>query len=86
MAGPVTLEKAENGDLSYAVGVLRNESSRQRFGVKVELALLDGQGERVGSATDYTPSILPGKEWKFKALVMERSTVRAELANVTEQE
>ena len=86
MAGPVTLEKAENGELFYAVGVLRNESGRQRFGVKVELDLLDDQGEKVGSAADYTPSILPGKEWKFKALVMERTTARAQLVNVTEQE
>ena len=86
MAGPVTLEKAENGDLFYAVGVLRNASSRQRFGIKVMLDLLDDQGEKVGSATDYASSILPGKEWKFKALVMERTTARVELVNVTEQD
>jgi hypothetical protein len=86
MAGPVTLEKAENGELFYAVGMLRNQSNRQRFGVKVDLDLLDDQGEKVGSATDYTPSIVPGQEWKFKALVMERKTARAVLVNVTEQE
>jgi hypothetical protein len=85
-AGPVSLEKAENGDLVYAVGVLRNESGRQRFGIKVELNLLNAQGEKVGSASDQAGSILPGKEWKFKALVMERKSVRAELARVTEQE
>ena len=85
-AGPVTLEKAENGDLVYAVGVLRNQSGRQRFGIKVQLDLLDGQGEKVGSAGDYVASLLPGKEWKFKALVLERKTARAELVNVAEQE
>jgi len=85
-AGPVTLEKAENGDLVYAVGVLSNQSGRQRFGIKVQLDLLDEQGEKVGSAGDYVASILPGKEWKFKALVLERKTARAELVNVAEQE
>lgn len=85
-AGPVSLEKAENGELVYAVGVLRNESDRQRFGIKVELNLLDAQGEKVGSAMDQVGSILPGKEWKFKALVMERKSARAEVASVTEQE
>ena len=86
MAGPVTLEKAENGDLVYAVGFLRNDSSRQRYGVKVQLDLLNGQGEKIGSATDQVQSIVPGKEWRFKALVTERKTARAELAAVTEQE
>jgi len=85
-AGPVSLEKAESGGLVYAVGVLRNESDRQRFGIKVELNLLNAQGEKVGSASDQAGSILPGKEWKFKALVMERKSARAEVARVTEQE
>lgn len=86
MAEPVTLQKAENGGLVYAIGVLRNESSRERFGVKVELDVFDAQDQKIGSATDYTQSIIAGKEWRFKALVIDRKTVRAEVAKVTEQE
>lgn len=86
MAGPVALAKAENGSLVYAVGVLRNQSDHERFGVKVELSLFDAQDQKIGSATDYIQSITPGKEWKFKALVFPRDAVRAELVNVTEQQ
>jgi hypothetical protein len=49
------------------------------------LGLFDAQDQKVGSATDYTQSITPGKEWKFKALVLPRDVVRAELVSVTEQ-
>jgi len=65
--------------------VLRNESNRERFGIRVELDLLDAAGGKVGTASDYAPSLVPGKEWKFKALVMERQIARAEVARVTEQ-
>jgi hypothetical protein len=85
-AGSVMLQKAENGDLVYAVGALRNESGRERFGVKVEVDVFDAQDKKLGFATDYTQSIIPGKEWRFKALVIDRKAVRAAMAKVTEQE
>jgi hypothetical protein len=84
-AGKVSLEKAGDGRLIHAIGTLRNASTRQRFGVKVELDVLDEDGERLGSATDYAQVIEPGKEWKFKALVTERKAAAAKLVNITEQ-
>jgi len=82
--GPISLQKASNGHLIYAVGNLRNTSDHQRFGVKVELDVLDADNEKIGTATDYTPSIDPGKEWKFRALVIDRAAARAKLADVKE--
>jgi hypothetical protein len=84
MAGPITLEKGADGHLVYAVGKLRNTSDRQRFGVKVELDVLDARNEKVGTATDYTPLIDSGKEWKFKALVTDRAAATAKLTAVKE--
>jgi hypothetical protein len=84
-AAQVTLEKTGDGRLVYAVGTLRNETPRQRFGVKVDLDVLDAHHDKIGSATDYTDVIEPGKEWKFKALVTDRTATAARLANVTEQ-
>jgi hypothetical protein len=84
MAGPVTLEKAGGGHLIYAVGRLTNSSDHQRFGVKVALDVFDAANDKVGSATDYTSSIDPGKEWKFKALVTDRTAATAQLTAVTE--
>lgn len=83
-AGPVTLEKARDGNLVYAVGKLRNESDHERFGVKVELDVFDAANEKIGTATDYTSSIVAGKEWRFKALVTDRGATKAKLIVVKE--
>jgi len=84
-AGRVTLEKSADGGLIYAVGTLKNDSQRQRFGVKVQIDVLDAQHNKLGSATDYTDVIDPGKEWKFRAMVTDRTASAAKLADVKEQ-
>jgi hypothetical protein len=54
--------------------------------VKVELDVLDAQGDKLGSATDYTQVMEPGKEWKFKALVTDRKAAAAKLIDIKEQD
>lgn len=85
-AGQVTLEKTGDGHLIYAVGTLTNATQRQRFGVKVELDVLNQHREKIGSATDYTELIEPGKAWKFRALVTDENAKSAKLTKVKEQE
>jgi hypothetical protein len=84
--GAVALEKTGDGRLVYAVGTLTNATTRQRFGVKVELDVLDEQRNKIGSATDYTDVIEPGKVWKFRAMVTDKSAAAAKLTKVKEQE
>jgi hypothetical protein len=79
----VTVEKS-GGRLIYAVGTIRNETDRQRFGVTVDLDLFDAQGKKIGSATDYTQVIEPKNQWSFRALVTDPNTVRAEITGVKE--
>ncbi|HEY3854904.1 MAG TPA: FxLYD domain-containing protein [Verrucomicrobiae bacterium] len=85
-AGKISLEKSGDGRVVHAVGTVRNTSDHQRFGVKVELDVLDAQGKKIGSATDYAQMIEPGKEWKFKALVTDRNADSAKIAAIKEQE
>jgi DNA-directed RNA polymerase subunit RPC12/RpoP len=82
-SGAVTLEKS-GGRLIYAVGTILNGSSRQRFGVTVELDLFDSENKKVGTASDYVAVIEPGQEWKFQALVTDRGTDRAEVVGLKE--
>lgn len=82
-AESVALEKS-GARLLYAVGTIRNESDRQRFGVTVELALFDAGDAKLGSSSDYTQVIEPRKEWKFKALVTDPKAVRAEITAIKE--
>jgi hypothetical protein len=81
----VTLEKTDSS-LIYAIGILTNDTTRQRFGVKVELDVLDGHRQKLGTATDYIEVIEPGKEWKFRALVTAKAVTSAKLTKVKEQE
>lgn len=81
----VALEKSENSRLIYATGAIRNQSARQRFGVKVQLELLDEQGGKLGSASDYVQIIEPRKEWKFRAMVTEPIAVSVKVISITEE-
>ena len=84
--GSIRLERTTNSTVIYAVGKVKNESDRQRFGVKVELDLFDGAGEKIGSASDYLSILEPKKEWRFKALVLERKAVTARFAAIKEDQ
>ncbi|HEY3914489.1 MAG TPA: FxLYD domain-containing protein [Verrucomicrobiae bacterium] len=84
-AGAVSLEKSADGRLIYAVGTVRNNSDHERFGVKVDLDVLDQHNEKIGSATDYAQILEPGKEWKFRALVTDRKASKAKLADIKEE-
>jgi hypothetical protein len=82
----VTLEKTGDGRLVYAIGSLTNTTTRQRFGVKVSFDVLDDHRNKIGSATDYTDVIEPGKAWKFRALVTDKNATAAKLIQIKEQE
>jgi hypothetical protein len=81
----VTLDKKGDSPLIYAIGTLTNDTTRQRFGVKVELDVLDAHRNKLGSASDYTDVIEPGKEWKFRAMVTDKSATSVKLTSVKEQ-
>jgi hypothetical protein len=80
----ITLEKTQGSSLVYAVGQVRNLTTKQRFGVKVELDLLDSAGAKVGSAKDYQPVLEPNGQWQFRALVTDSKAASAKLAAIKE--
>lgn len=83
--GPVSLEKAKNSSLVYAVGVLRNESDHQRFGVTVEVELTDARGNSAGTAKDYRAVIEPRQEWQFRALILNSKATAGTVAKIREE-
>ena len=84
--GDVALEKTGKSKVVYAVGVVGNNLPRQRFGLRIELDLFDAGGDKVGTATDYLSVLEPGKEWRFKAMVLESKAVSAKLAAIKEDQ
>lgn len=86
VVSPVTLERAPGSSLVYAVGTLKNTSDHKRFGVKVELDLLDANEQKVGTATDYQPAMETNAAWHFKALVVDSNAAAAKLAAIKEDQ
>src|SRR6266542_2893702 len=84
--GRILLEKAKGTSLVYAVGVLKNDSDYQRFGVNLELELTDARGNKVGTAKDYRAVLEPRQEWRFRALVLDSRAVSARVAVIREEE
>jgi hypothetical protein len=82
----ISLQKTEGSGLVYAVGTVKNVLNRQRFGVRIELNLLDEQDENIGVASDYVSVIEPHKEWQFKALLTQPKTVKVTVADIKEQQ
>ena len=81
---PVSLDKGQGSSVVYAVGTIGNLTNRQRFGVRVELELLDATGNKVGNATDYRPTLEPNQEWRFRALVVEKKAASVKIAAIKE--
>jgi len=82
----VAIDKTSGSSLTYASGSLKNETDKQRFGVTVELDLLDKRGAKIGTAKDYAAIIEPKAEWRFRALLVQKDVAAARVANVREQE
>jgi len=85
-AGPITLEKTKGSSLVHAVGILRNDSDHQRFGVTIELEMSDAGGNPAGKARDYKDVLEPRQSWRFRALVLDSKAVSAKVATIREEE
>ena len=84
-AGPVTLQKTDGSALVHVVGTVKNNSDRQRFGVKIELDLLDAQDNKIGTASDYLAVLEPHQDWQFRALLTQPKAVKVRVARIEEQ-
>ena len=82
----ITLQKTPGSSLVYAIGTVRNDSDSQRFGVRIELDLLDAAGRKIGSTKDYVKVIEPRREWRFRALVLAPKTASVKLGQIKEEE
>jgi hypothetical protein len=84
--GEVKVEKAKEGNLTFAVGTVTNDSDYQHFGVRIELELISLQGSKIGNATDYISILEPHKEWHIHAIVTETKAVAARVVSLKEQQ
>jgi hypothetical protein len=82
----IKLEKMPNSSLVNAIGTVTNDSTYERFGVKVELDLFDAQQKNIGAAQDYKEILEPHQAWEFHALIPEKKAATAKLKAVTEQD
>ena len=81
----IRLEQTEGSRLEYVVARVLNESSRRRYGVRVEFELRNEAGEAVASATDYLDTLDPGEDAYLRALVVASAAHSAVVKGITEQ-
>ena len=84
LISPVLFEKTPGTSLIHAVGSVTNLASKQRFGVKLELDLLDQSGRKIGIARDYQPVIEAGGQWRFHAPVIDSKAASAVVSSIKE--
>ena len=80
----VKIHSTPGSSLVYAVGLVKNEADKQRFGVTVELDLLDPAGKKIGAAKDYKEVLEPRAEWPFHALVVAKDAHTARVTSIHE--
>lgn len=83
--GSISLKKTEGSGLVYAVGDLINDTDQQRFGIKIELDMLDDQEKVLGKTSDYLAELEPHKKWSFNALLTVPQVAVVKLADISEQ-
>jgi len=84
--GKIKFEKTSGNSLVYAVGTVTNDSTYQRFGVKIELDLFNGEGVKIGGTQDYKDILEPRKKWSFHALIPDKRAATAKVAALTEED
>jgi len=84
-ASEVRIESAAGSTLVYAVGTIKNEMDKPRFGVTVELGLFDAANKRLGGTRDYKDTIEAHGEWAFRALLVQKAVISARISSVREQ-
>ena len=67
-----------------ALGSLTNTSSVQRFGVRLELGLLNAQGAQIDTTSEYCASIGPREVWNFNAPVPNPLAASAKVLKIAE--
>jgi hypothetical protein len=83
--GVITLDRQPKSALIYATGSVTNDSDYQRFGVRIELEVLNQAERKVGAASDYTQVIEPRRIWVFRALVTDPKAATARVAKISEE-
>lgn len=82
----ISFQKTPGTGLVYAVGTLKNDADRQRFGVKIVLNQLDEKGQNLGVVSDYVSVVDPGDSWGFKAVLTSPNVTKVTVAVIREQQ
>jgi hypothetical protein len=81
---PIGLAAQPGSTLMHATGTVVNLSTRKRFGLVVEVQLLDAGGNELRQIRDTHAVLEPSARWDFRALVPDPKSKSARLAVVHE--
>lgn len=81
---PIGLAPQPGSSLMHATGTVVNLSTRKRFGVVVELQLLDADGNGLRQIRDFRAVLEPSARWDFRALVLDPKSKSARVLEMRE--
>ena len=81
--GKFTLEKKANG-LVIAVGDIENVSGNVHTGLRADVDLLDKDGVKIGTVTDYVTALAAHQTWHFLTPINNANAVTIKFAHITE--
>jgi hypothetical protein len=84
--GKFYIERRRGSDLILAVGDILNDSENVHHGLRADLDILDKNGAKIGSVTDYFTEIGPHQSWHFLATVTETNAMSVRFAAIKEDQ
>ena len=82
--GQFTLEQGRGSDLVMAVGDILNDSGNAHYALRADVELLDENGTKIGTATDYSAQLGPNQTWHFVAQVKDANVKSVRFASIKE--
>lgn len=67
----------------YIIGTITNNTDKDKGYVQVTFNLYDDDGNQVGTAMDNINNLKAGGTWKFKAIALDKSATKYQLAEIT---
>ncbi len=80
------LERRRGSDFAVAVGDVENLSQRIRYGLKVDIELLDRNGHKIGTVNDTITHLAPNAVWHVIASTSDTNAINARFAGIKENQ
>jgi hypothetical protein len=85
LPGRFVIQQRRGSDLLIAVGDIVNVSKKAHSHIRADLNVLDRNGKKIGTVSDYMNGLAPGEIWHFNARITDTNAVSLTFARFHEE-